>query len=268
MAEEKDGWNFDEGAEIAPGRSVLKTLGGGSRYEVLLVWDDRLFAITVAKVLRPEFVEDERALGELAEEADALAQLAHPVLVRGFDAVLDGPHPHVLIEHLEGPTLRRLPPGWSAPHGAAASAGRARGGRSALHERGGLGPPRREAGQHRDGCAPAPDRPEHRAHARTGPALTCSLGTDPYMAPEQCETDANAGASGPPPTSGAWRDPPSRADGTSALFFLRGDSDPMRFPQLEQPPLELPRFVCRRSARADRRDAGVRSRGGGPPRPR
>ena len=30
------------------------------------------------------------------------------MLVRGFDAVLDGPHPHVLIEHLEGPTLRRL----------------------------------------------------------------------------------------------------------------------------------------------------------------
>ena len=53
VAEKKDGWNFEEGAEIAPGRSVLKTLGGGSRYEVLLVWDDHLFAITVAKVLRP-----------------------------------------------------------------------------------------------------------------------------------------------------------------------------------------------------------------------
>ncbi len=37
-----------------------------------------------------------------------LRALAHPVIVRGFGAVLDGPHPHLLIEHLEGPTLRRL----------------------------------------------------------------------------------------------------------------------------------------------------------------
>ena len=56
VANEHDGWDFEEGAQIAPGRSVLKSLGGGSRYEVLLVWDDRLFAIAVAKVLRPAFV--------------------------------------------------------------------------------------------------------------------------------------------------------------------------------------------------------------------
>ena len=84
-------WDLEEGAEIAPGRSVLKHLGGGNRYEVMLVWDDRLFAITVAKVLRPDYAQDERALKELREEAEALDQLAHPVLVRGFDAVLDGP---------------------------------------------------------------------------------------------------------------------------------------------------------------------------------
>ena len=105
---EHSSWGLEEGEEIAPGRSVLKHLGGGNRYEVMLVWDDRLFAITVAKVLRPDYAQDERALKELREEAEALDQLAHPVLVRGFDAVLDGPHPHLLIEHLEGPTLRRL----------------------------------------------------------------------------------------------------------------------------------------------------------------
>ena len=37
-----------------------------------------------------------------------LRALAHPVMVRGFGAVVDGAHPHLLIEHLEGPTLRRL----------------------------------------------------------------------------------------------------------------------------------------------------------------
>jgi serine/threonine-protein kinase len=101
-------WEFEEGAEIAPGRTILKPLGGGSRYEVHLVWDDRWFAIMVAKLIRPDQVEDEGALRDLRDEAELLGRLAHPVLLRGFDAVLDGAHPHVLVEHLEGPTLRRL----------------------------------------------------------------------------------------------------------------------------------------------------------------
>jgi serine/threonine protein kinase len=105
---ERASWEFAEGAPIAEGRTVVKRLGGGSRYEVHLVWDDKLFALAVAKLLRPDQVEDERALRELGREAEALSMLSHPVLVRGFDAVLEGPHPHVLIEHLEGPSLRRL----------------------------------------------------------------------------------------------------------------------------------------------------------------
>jgi serine/threonine protein kinase len=109
---ERDGagnaWEFEVGAEIAPGRTIVKSLGGGRRYHVHLVWDEHLFALMVAKLIRPDQVEDERALRELRQEADALDQLAHPVLVRGFDAVLDGSHPHLLIEHLEGPTLGRL----------------------------------------------------------------------------------------------------------------------------------------------------------------
>jgi eukaryotic-like serine/threonine-protein kinase len=108
LASTKASWEFEEGAEIAPGRTVLKRLGGGSRYEVHLVWDDRWFSIMVAKLIRPDQVEDQRALRDLREEAELLGRLAHPVLVRGFDAVLEGDRPHVVLEHLEGPTLRRL----------------------------------------------------------------------------------------------------------------------------------------------------------------
>ena len=59
-------------------------------------------------MLRPDRAGEEKALRDLEREAEALAALAHPMLVRGFDAVLDGPRPHLLIEHLEGPSLRRL----------------------------------------------------------------------------------------------------------------------------------------------------------------
>jgi serine/threonine protein kinase len=62
----------------------------------------------VAKVLRPDQVADAHALAELRREAEVIARLAHPCLVRGFGAVLEGPHPHVVLEHFEGPTLRRL----------------------------------------------------------------------------------------------------------------------------------------------------------------
>ena len=105
---ELSSWDLAEGAEIAPGRSVLRLLGGGNRFEVFLVWDQPRLAVMVAKVLRPHVVADERVLRDLRLEADALALLAHPIIVRGFDAVLDGPYPHLLIEHLEGATLRSL----------------------------------------------------------------------------------------------------------------------------------------------------------------
>jgi eukaryotic-like serine/threonine-protein kinase len=108
MAETKASWELREGDEIAPGRSVLKLLGGGNRYEAYLVWDERLFSPMVAKVVRPDQAEDESALRGLRREAEALQALAHPVILRAFDSVLDPPHPHVLVEHLEGPTLRRL----------------------------------------------------------------------------------------------------------------------------------------------------------------
>jgi serine/threonine protein kinase len=108
MAETKASWELHEGDEIAPGRSVLKLLGGGNRYEAYLVWDERLFSPMVAKVVRPDQAEDESALRGLRREAEALEALAHPVILRAFDSVLDPPHPHVLVEHLEGPTLRRL----------------------------------------------------------------------------------------------------------------------------------------------------------------
>jgi serine/threonine protein kinase len=101
-------WRFEEGTPIADGRRVLRRVGGGSRFEVYLAWDERLFALVVVKLLRPHLVGDGRALRELGREAELLARLAHPGLVRGFGAVRDGPHPHLVLERVEGPSLGRL----------------------------------------------------------------------------------------------------------------------------------------------------------------
>jgi eukaryotic-like serine/threonine-protein kinase len=105
---EKSSWGFREGDEIVPGRYATRLLGGGRRYEAYLAWDDAMHALVVAKVLRPELVEEDSARAGLAGEAEILASLAHPVIVRAFDAVLDGARPHLVLEYLDGPRLSTL----------------------------------------------------------------------------------------------------------------------------------------------------------------
>ena len=196
-------WELGEGAELSPGRTVLRTLGGGRRYEVMLVWDDRLFALAVAKVVRPDQAQDERALDELRIEAQVLDRLRHPVIVRGFDAVLEGPRPHVLIEHLEGPSLRSL----IRRHGtlgleqllplcAHVAA--------ALHYMAGAGVVHLDVKPDNIVMGVPPRlidlsiaTPVERAARIRG-----ALGTDAYMPPEQCDPAAHPGAIGPP--SDVW----------------------------------------------------------------
>src|SRR5688572_24616175 len=101
-------WRLKQGDEIAPGLSALKLLGGGLRYEAYLAWDERLQYVVVVKVVRPELVDDRHTVGGLAEEVAMLERLNHPVLLRSFSADLDGPRPHVVLEHLEGPRLSTL----------------------------------------------------------------------------------------------------------------------------------------------------------------
>jgi serine/threonine protein kinase len=100
------GWDFAHGEEIADGRFALDHLGGGEVCETWLAWDRSLFAVVVVKIVRPDRLADAEA--QLGAEAAALDALDHPVIVRSFDAVLDGPRPHIVLEHLEGPTLRSL----------------------------------------------------------------------------------------------------------------------------------------------------------------
>jgi eukaryotic-like serine/threonine-protein kinase len=238
-------WEFEEGEELVPGRIVLKPVGGGNRYEVCLVWDEALYALGIAKVLRPDQATDEKARRDLGLEVEALGALAHPTLVRSFGAVLDGPRPHVLLEHLEGPSLRRLikrdgaiPVEQLLP--------------LAAHVAGALQYMAQAGYVHLDvkpdnivmGLPPrlldlSIARTLERASRTDGP-----LGTDPYMAPEQCvpreEALAPIG-----PAADVW--------GLGATLFHavsgekpfdRGTGDGAgRFPQLAEEPKPLPARV-------------------------
>lgn len=233
-------WEFEQGEEIRPGRIALKSVGGGNRYEVWLVWDETLFALGIAKLLRPDQAADEKALRDLAREVDVLGALAHPTLVRSFDAVLEGPHPHVLIEHLEGPSLRRLirrdgaiPLEQLLP--------------LAAHVAGALQYMVNSGYVHLDvkpdnivmGVPPrlidlSIARTLERAARTAGP-----LGTDPYMAPEQCVEDGG----GIGTAADAWGLGATlfhAASGEKPFPRGSGEDGPERFPQLREAPRELP----------------------------
>lgn len=109
-------WRLREGDQVVPGRTAIKRLGGGLRYEAYLAWDDRLRSLVVVKLVRPGLVEDRRTLEGLRSEVELLDRLNHPVIVRGFGAELDGPRPHVVLEHLEGPRLSSLIRKYGALH--------------------------------------------------------------------------------------------------------------------------------------------------------
>jgi serine/threonine protein kinase len=238
-------WDFEEGEEIAPGRAVLKTIGGGNRYEVCLVWDEALFSLAVAKVLRPGQADEEKARRDLGLEVEALGALAHPTLVRSFDAVLGGPRPHLLIEHLDGPSLGRL----IKRDGAIALQQLLP---LAAHVAGALQYMAQSGYVHLDvkpdnivmGLPPrlidlSIARTLERAARTQGP-----LGTDPYMPPEQCVDDDSFGKIGP--AADSW--------GLGATLFHAiagekpfprgsGDSGRERFPQLALEPGTLPAHI-------------------------
>jgi eukaryotic-like serine/threonine-protein kinase len=238
---ERPTWGLAEGDAVAPGRTVLRRLGGGRRFEVFLVWDEHRLAVLVAKVLRPDQATDLGALRDLGREGEALARLAHPVIVRAFATVTEGPHPHLLVEHLEGPTLRELIERDGAlaleqalPLGLHLA--------SALHYLAAEGMVHLDV-KPENVVMGAPPRLIDFSVARPAAAaarLRGLVGTDAYMAPEQC--DRAHGTIGPP----------ADVFGLAATLhhaiaghrpFPRDAGE--RFPQTERDPAPLPRRVPR-----------------------
>jgi serine/threonine protein kinase len=239
-------WELEEGSAIAEGRTAIKPIGGGSLYEVYLVWDETLHAICVAKLIRPDRVDDEGALADLREESSVLDRLSHPVIVRGFDLVTEGPHPHLMIEHLEGPSLRRLiKRGGPLPLQQLIPLALSLAGAIHYMEQAGI--------VHLDvkpdniimGVPPRLIDLSVARSAERAVRLRRPVGTDAYMAPEQCDPARFEGGVGAP--ADVWGLGATLHHGLSGgrpfprARDVRDSDDPLeRFPQLHADPEPLP----------------------------
>lgn len=108
MGSTEQGWGLQPGDAITDDLVAMKLLGGGSAYEAYLAFDEVTFSHVVVKVLRPDQVESSSAHRGLRREVRALADINHPVTVRGLRHDLVGPRPHVVLETVDGPRLSTL----------------------------------------------------------------------------------------------------------------------------------------------------------------
>ncbi len=239
-------WGFQEGEKIAPAVYALRLLGRARRYEAYLAWHDTMLSIVVVKILRPDRVDESSAREGLAAEAEALGSLNHPVLVRCFEAVLDGPRPHLVLEFLEGPRLSTLIRKYGTlafeqaiPLGAQLC--------SAIHFMAVSGWVHLDV-KPKNIIMGGPPRLIDLSVAHSvdaAAALSVPVGTDAYMAPEQCEPGPR-GTPGPP--ADVW------GVGVSMFEALVGElpfgqgSEEDRFPQLHRARRPFPEEVPPRLA--------------------
>ena len=101
-------WHLRQGDAITDELTAVRKLGGGAAYEAWLAFDDVTYSPVVVKLLRPDQLNSSSSRRGLRREVAALAAVNHPVVVRGLRHDLDGPRPHVVLEHIDGPRLSSL----------------------------------------------------------------------------------------------------------------------------------------------------------------
>src|SRR6478735_7804144 len=93
---------------VLSGRYRLEAkLGSGGRSTVYLARDQTLDRDVAVKVMHREMSEQADQLERFRQEARAVAKLSHPNVVSVIDAGEDGGYPYIVLEYVEGETLKQ-----------------------------------------------------------------------------------------------------------------------------------------------------------------
>jgi serine/threonine-protein kinase len=94
---------------VLAGRYRIDTaVGEGGMAKVFRGQDVVLGRTVAVKVLAPEYARDRRFVERFRREAQSAAALSHPNVVSVFDTGSDGPVHYIVMEFLEGRTLREV----------------------------------------------------------------------------------------------------------------------------------------------------------------
>jgi eukaryotic-like serine/threonine-protein kinase len=85
---------------------IEAAVGEGGMAKVFRAQDDVLGRTVAVKVLAPEFARDRQFVQRFRREAQSAAALNHPNVVSVFDTGSDGPVHYIVMEFVEGRTLR------------------------------------------------------------------------------------------------------------------------------------------------------------------
>jgi serine/threonine protein kinase, bacterial len=251
---------------LLDGRYLVQAkIASGGTSTVYRGLDVRLDRPVALKVMDSRYAGDDQFLTRFQLEARTVARLKHPGLVAVYDQGLDGRHPFLVMELVEGGTLRELlnERGPMPPHAAVALLRPVVGGLAAAHRAGLV---------HRDvkpenvlisddGDVKIADFGLVRAVAAAGITSTSViLGTAAYLSPEQVR-DGNAGPHSDVYSTGVLTyelltgHAPFTGDSALSIAYQRLDKDvPPPSAVIGGVPPQLDGFVARATARdpADR----------------
>ncbi|HTK11339.1 MAG TPA: protein kinase [Ktedonobacteraceae bacterium] len=100
--------NQFEGTLIAGRYEIREHIATGGMASVFKTWDHRVERIVAIKVLRSLDKNDSRAVERFRREARAAAALAHPNAVTIYDFVEEMGQYFLVMEYIQGPTLKQL----------------------------------------------------------------------------------------------------------------------------------------------------------------
>lgn len=96
------------GRVIAQRYQILDTIGKGGMAIVYRAIDTRTGHSVAIKVLRPEFNQDEEFLNRFQREAEAASKVSHHNIVNLLDVGMDGDSRYLVMEYVQGKTLKEV----------------------------------------------------------------------------------------------------------------------------------------------------------------
>lgn len=234
-------WTPRRGEALVPGRTVKSALGGSGRSQAFLTWNEGLERTTVVKVLRPDRLNDGGARRRMRREAELLAELDDPRIHRILDRDVEGPLPFIELEFVPGLRLSTV----LRRHGRLDDASLIQLGRAlaatvdVLHRRQLL---HLDVKPRNIIMGPTPRLIDMSIARRFSDVahIRSPIGTDAYMAPEQCD---RARLTSIGPAADLWGIGVTLYQAASTRLPYprgrRGGSDEERWPQLTHDPVPL-----------------------------